>query len=236
MINVVYLVVKKTFKNYNDIRFIHFFGADGVGKSTQANLLAYYFKKNCVDVKVVRIRSGRTIASIVYKILRTLTPDLLEYGGDGRVIRLYNIRNSFQKQMWSLIEFLSMIPYLLFSVYLPLSQKKIVVAERYIIDAIATIAFLIDDLLWPKSFLARCMLKFIPRNSVFIFLDASYKDISRRRGTRADQQEYIEFQRTIYRAYARALRAFKIDTSVTSIKETAMYIRKYLALKAMNKI
>lgn len=202
-------------------RFIHFFGVDGVGKTTQATFLACWLKRNGINVKIVRIRSGRTFASLLYRFLGKLATKYMEYGGDGRLLRINLIKSAAAKQFWSLIEFISMIPWLVRSVFIPLSMGKTIVAERYVIDAIATISYLINDPRWSNSFLSRLLLRFIPCNdSIFIHLDAPYEEIMRRRGIFTDPRKYIEFQRIIYNKFAKALSAIMIDTSMLSKEET----------------
>ncbi len=209
---------------------LHFFGADGAGKTTQAKLLFFRLRQSGVKAKLVRIRSGRTLASILYRLFVRLDSNLTEIGGDGRVIRIKFIRNKFDRQIWSWIEFLSMIPWLLRGIFIPLLLGKTVVAERYIIDAIATIAYIIDDPDWSESFLARLMLHFIPKNSILIHIDAPYTTIQRRKGSYVDPLEYIEFQRRTYFAFAKRMNAITIDTSVLSKEETHNAICKHLRI------
>ena len=208
--------------------FVHFFGADGAGKTTQGEMLARHMKREGIDNKLVRIRSGRTFASILYRLFKKLGSNLVELGGDGRVIRITIIRNNVHQQIWCLIELLSMIPWLVRGVFIPLRIGKVVIAERYMIDAIATIAYLVNDPLWSKSFLARLLLRFIPRNSVLICLDASYAVIAERKGSFVDPKQYIEFQRKTYLAFAKTMGAYTIDTSTTSPVETHNLICQHI--------
>jgi hypothetical protein len=67
---------------------------------------------------------------------------------------------------------------------------------------------------------AKLVLKFIPRNSLLIFLDADYNAIVKRRGSDTENKEYIMFQRYYYNLYAYKLTALIIDTSDKSINET----------------
>jgi hypothetical protein len=210
--------------------FIHFFGADGTGKTTQGQMLVMYMRKKGIDAKLVRIRSGRTFASILYSFFKKVTPNLVVLGGDKRVLRIRSIRGRFGRTTWSLIEFGSMLPWLIRGVFVPISRGKTVVAERYIIDAIATIAFMIDDPSWEKSCLARVMLDFIPRNSAFIHLDASYRTIASRKGLSVDPRGYLEFQRGTYLRFAKATGAITIDTSKHSLLETHKLIYDFVDL------
>lgn len=208
--------------------FIHFFGADGVGKTTQGRMLVHRLKKMGVDTKLVRIRSGRTFASLVYQFLKWLKSDQIQLGEDGRVIRIYLMKGNPHRQIWCLLEFMSMIPWLLRGVFIPLSVGRVVVAERYIIDAIATLAYLVDNPVWPRSYLAKTMLRFIPNNTIFIHLDAPYSVIAERKGSSIDPRSYIEFQRKTYNDFARALGAFTIDTTSLSVPDTHGLILNHL--------
>lgn len=210
--------------------FIHFFGADGTGKTTQGRMLSKYMKKKGIKNKLVRIRSGRTLASILYEFFKKFDSNLVELGGDGRVIRINSLRTSFDKKIWCSIEFLSILPMLLRSVFIPMALGKIIIAERYMIDAVATIAYIINDPSWSEHFLAKLLLKFIPRNSIFILLDANYKDIAERKGSSVDPKEYIEFQRRTYIAFAKTTDAVIIDTSTRSPVETHNVICTYLKI------
>jgi len=210
--------------------FIHFFGADGVGKTTQAKMLACYLRKKGVNTKLVRIRSGRTFASLLYRLFGKLDSNLIELGEDGRVIRINTIRGTPHQQIWFLIEFLSMIPWIIRGIFVPLAIGKTVIAERYVIDAIATIAYLVNDPRLSKSFSSRILLSFIPRNSVLIHLDAPYTTIAERKGSFADPIKYIEYQRKTYLEFAKMMGAITIDTSTRSMDETHHLICQNLNL------
>lgn len=208
--------------------FVHFFGADGTGKTPQARMLVRYLRRNGVATKLVRIRSGRTFASILYSILRRVSPHLVILGGDGRVIRVLMVKGRLGGRIWGLIEFVSMLPWLARGVFIPLRSGKTVVAERYIIDAITTIAYLVDDSSWMTSSVAKIMFRFVPKNTQFIHLDASYDTLSKRKGSFPDPRNYIEFQRRSYLSFARATGAITIDTSEHSIADTHRIIRKFV--------
>jgi ubiquinone/menaquinone biosynthesis C-methylase UbiE/thymidylate kinase len=208
--------------------FIHFFGADGTGKTTQAIMLSNRLKKIGIDNKLIRLRSGRTFASILYRFYKKLDSHTLVLGGDGRVLRITTINNAFGRQIWSLIEISSMIPLLILNVSVPIARGKTVVAERYMVDAIATIAYFVNDPSWIKSFWAKLLLRFIPQKSVLIYLDAPFVTIAQRKGSSVDPEDYIEFQRRIYAAFAKYTGAITIDTSALLEKQTHNLICRYL--------
>ncbi len=210
------------------VRFVHFFGADGVGKTTQAQMLVDQLRQKGVRSKLIRLRSGRTLAFILYLLYKRYGSSRVQLGGDGRVLRVYTIRSRFDRHMWSLIEFSSMLPLIFQKVLYPLARGNIVVAERYMIDAIATISYFVNDPSWPNSFMARLLIRFIPPNSILIRLDAPFETIAKRKGKGVDPREYIEFQRRTYSAFAKVMNALTIDTSSKRPSETNALVCGYL--------
>jgi hypothetical protein len=67
-------------------------------------------------------------------------------------------------------------------------------------------------------------LTLIPKDSVLIYIDASY-DAILSRGRNEDSFEFIEFQRRSYAIIARMLSATVIDTSDKSLQEVQKLVR-----------
>jgi hypothetical protein len=101
--------------------------------------------------------------------------------------------------MWSLLELVSVMPVILYRIYIPMLLGYTVVAERYIVDTIVTIAYYTGDLGLIKSQIAWFLLHFIPKDAVLIYLDSDYSVIVKRRGRVTDAYDFIEFQKTGYR-------------------------------------
>jgi len=215
----------------NTSYLIHFFGPDGVGKSTQARILAHLLQKRGFPIRVVRIRSGRTFASLLLMMLGLLLHSTITRGADGRIIKLHFLKPySLNGKIWALIEFLSIIPIILLKVYLPLFRGKIVIAERFIIDTIVSIAYLINSPKWIKSNLSNMMFRIIPHKTLYIHLDCSYTSVLDRRGKEAESVEYFEFQRKLYESLSKKVHTFvlRVDTSSLTITETAKRIYRYV--------
>jgi len=202
--------------------FVSIFGPDGSGKSTQARILADYLFSRGSKVKIVWIKSYHTLAYVLSRIYGSLSPNSITVNAYGHIIRIGAISSSrLNRLIWAWIEFVSVLPLALLRVYLPLSMGRVVIAERYFVDAVASIAYTLDDPDFESSFVARLMLRFIPKNSVLIHLDSDYDEISERRGSMADPEDYIRFQRSMYDGLSMRLGAVKIDTSRWSIEDTA---------------
>lgn len=121
-----------------------------------------------------------------------------------------------------------MIPVILHNIYLPLSMGKIVVAERYILDAIVSIAYFIGRTEWLKDFLCGLMFRFIPRRTIFIYLNCPYTEIRRRRGKESEKEHYYRFQQILYNILSKRVGAYEIDTSTRTIGDTARCIYRYV--------
>ena len=168
-------------------RFIHFFGPDGAGKSTQVNLLLNMLKSKGIRARICWIRSPRTLAFFAsvlllrigfYRVSLTSLGKIEElpldyrsklkkikllgrpvsWGGDvninpwrdviidnkGNMIVCEKIpaidRSRVLRSIWSLIELVSVLALILYKGYFQLLRGYVIVAERYVIDTVATIA------------------------------------------------------------------------------------------------
>ncbi len=209
--------------------FISIFGPDGVGKSTQVKVLVNYFLRGGLEVKVVWIKSRHTLVYFASKMFEKISPKSLVLNPEGTVVRINPINNSsLSRSIWVWMEFISILPCVVLRVYLPLLLGIVVVAERYLIDSIVSIAYSVDDSEFDSSLVARLMMRFIPENSVLIHLDSNYKEIKKRRGNLADSKEFIDFQRSMYSRLSKSFQAAKLDTSETDVETTARTIIEHL--------
>jgi cytidylate kinase len=95
------------------------------------------------------------------------------------------------------------------------------------------------------------LLRFISKDTFFIFLDSNFETIFCRRApifkssdgnnrmkkdygsipeAAVEPREFIDFQRAAYKALAKHFNALEIDTSISSIEETSNAILEYLGL------
>jgi len=230
-------------------KMVAFFGPDGAGKSTQAQLLVEYYKSKGCKVKKAWVRSIHTLAFLIWNIFRKLrlcynrsniplqslkkpaVSYLREdsYGAISPISMMPPIlKGTISRLLWILIEIISVIPIILLQVYIPLFLGYHIVAERYVVDTVVTISYFINDPSFIKSRFATLLLKFIPKRSKFIFVDANYKVILSRRGRLAGPFEYTEFHRKGYFELGRAMGSFYVNTSDLSIEEAHKKIIEYL--------
>jgi len=198
---------------------IIFFGPDGSGKSTQADLLIRELNVRKIRNKKIWIRSLHTLAFLISKVaMHTL-----------RLSHIYELRsryanNSFFRTTWSFIEFISILIPIILKFSVPIRQGYVMVAERFVIDWIVSLAFALDQHSLVNGRLANQALHFIPKNSLLVYIDANYDAIAMRRPIE-DSHEFIEFQRSCYSKFAKELHALTIDSSDKNIDEVYALIR-----------
>lgn len=221
------------------------FGPDGAGKSTQARLLTTYLGFRGNRVKMAWVRSLHTFSFIVWNIFRKAglcynrstipmpsisrpaVSYLLEesYGAISPISMMPPVlKGKISRSIWSLIEFVSVVPILLLQVYLPLLLGYYIVAERYVVDSVVTIAYFLNDPNFAESFLARVLLVLVPKDTVFVYIDANYETILERRRNLAGPLEYTEFHRQLYRKLTPIIGAIYIDTSSQDVLETQQFM------------
>jgi thymidylate kinase len=232
------------------LRFIHFFGPDGAGKSTQVKTLTKILRQRGIPAHKYWVRSPHTVAFLMWKffIKIGLYREIINpFGPPGKLPAVD--RSKILSWFWSKLEFLSVLPMIAWADYL-LFKKKTLIAERYLLDTVTTVAYFLNDLNFIKSPTAQFLLRFIPSDTIFIFLDSNYETIYQRRSPLAtkprrqrnqrgygaiprcpvEPRSFIEFQRKAYKILAKSFNPLIIDTSINSIEETTVLILQYLKL------
>jgi len=211
---------------------ISFFGPDGAGKSTQAELLLNHFQSHKIKAKKAWIRSPHTLAYLVSRFFVKIGFYRVVSNPFGKQLKIPAVhKNHWLKLFWSVIELVSTLPPILFRVYIPLFLGYTIIAERYVVDTVVTIAYYVNDLGFLQSRTARLLLCFVPKNTVFIHLDSDYSNIIKRRSHTIEPRDFIEFQRIGYKTIGSLVRAEFVDTSRTSVKQTYTRIMHWLRSK-----
>jgi len=231
-------------------RIIHFFGPDGAGKSTQVEILTNILCRRGIRARICWLRSPHTLAFLLWKFLVRIgfyRIVMNPFGPPGKLPAVD--RNEVLRRFWSVIELLGVLPMILHSYY-SLWRGRMLIAERYLLDTVTTVAYFLNDLNFLKSWTSRLLLRFIPQDTVFIFLDADYATIFQRRARLSKEphsqsqrkgygaiprcpvepRSFIDFQRKAYGALATSFNPLIIETSNNSIEETSIMILRYLGL------
>jgi thymidylate kinase len=209
-------------------RAIIFFGPDGSGKTTQANLLVSELNRKGIRNKKLWLRSLHTLAFIISKVSMHIL----------RLNDIYQLRTKYSHHAafritWYIIEFVSILPLILTRFYLPLLQGYVIVAERFVIDWVVSVAYATNNPSLVDSWFATWMTYFIPKQSVLVYIDAEYNSILSRRGAE-DSFESIEFQRVCYSKFAQKLHALQIDSSNKGICEVFAQITDFVFCENKN--
>jgi len=202
-----------------------FFGTDGTGKSTHVNLLTVYLKSKGFRTKHVWIRAHHTLCFILARLFMHLGYYELVMTLNGTLVKVFNpvINKTFRK-VWGLLEFLSVIPHVLFKVELPRWLGYHIVADRYVVDTIVSVSYLLRRNAFFEGYCARFMLRLIPQDSILIQMSAEIRTIIDRKGHDPLTYEFVQFQEKAYKALASFLGAIKVDTTEKNVEETFQFI------------
>jgi energy-coupling factor transporter ATP-binding protein EcfA2 len=207
------------------LQIIAFFGPDGSGKSTYAELLANHLQSHGMKVRKVWMRSPHTFAFLLSRFLVKIGfyRLVLNPFGEGKKIPAVHVNRKF-RLFWSITELVSVIPVVILRVYIPLLLGYVVVAERCIVDTIVNIAYYTNDASFLQSRTVRLLLNLFPRKALLIHLDSDYLTLMKRRGRTVEAYSLINFQRNCYRAIEKLLNAAYVNTSNHDVNQTSKLI------------
>jgi thymidylate kinase len=190
------------------------FGPDGSGKTTMAKALARKLENHNLKVKLSWMRGTHTLASVLARLFSKFAT----FKGSDNPYYGISIPSGM-KRLWQLLEFMSVLPILLVKFILPRILGYTVIAERYIPDFLAWVSTTTRDEDYFERFEARFMLALSAKANIRIYVTASETELIKRRGGEVGQK-FLSRQLKLYDGLAKTVKAYKIDTTDRSIKET----------------
>jgi len=192
---------------------IVFFGPDGTGKTTLANLLEAYLRSKGYSVRRLRLRSHHLAMYVLISLLKKLK--LILNTGSPRVLS-YSLRRYFKSsKVFVYLEAINVILWILANVKLRdiINSDVITIAERYVPDFIADMILVASEHNFPRSLLK--ILKHLMKNSVKIFLYARFEDILDRK---KDEALSITYLAALTRIYSLILPYIGVDAYLNTSK------------------
>jgi energy-coupling factor transporter ATP-binding protein EcfA2 len=217
--------------------FVVFFGPDGAGKTTQVRLLTAYLESRGIRTRKAWIRNFHfPLAFLLSNLFVGLgyysidpNPLLLQKGSNVAWVKVFRIEAlPKMKPLWGLVEFVSVIPHVLFRVSLPRVLGYAIVTERFTVDTVVAVAYILGDRSYLRAFSARVLLKLIPSDAILVYLRTDYEEILRRRGEIAQSRRFTEFQLSCYDELSLKLGATVIGTGDVSIASTHEIVKGLL--------
>jgi len=198
-----------------------FLGADGAGKSTQAEMVLKELRRSGFRARRAWIRARHSLAFFLSQLLIKLGYRSFFAERNSPETKILDTRTLPAKWLWSLLEFISVIPLIIVRVYIPILFGYCVVAERYVIDTIVYNQFFIGD---SFNFYAKILCRLLPKDSLFIHLDADRHDVFMRREDDILPKSFTDYQLMQYRSIATRINALSINTSSNNISEVSRII------------
>ena len=201
-----------------------FFGPDGSGKTTQAEMLVKHLRLRGFPVKHVWIRARHSVAFLLSKLLVKL--GFYKIVKDQRGFSYKIVDPSFLRRMkttWIFIEFCSVLPFIITRVYLPRALGFTIVAERYTVDTVVHLGYYLDHD-YVKSYSSKILLSLIPKKSALFWFDAETNVLFNRLSYDEATPDFLEFQRKAYRRLAAILGARLVDTGKLAPAEASLKI------------
>jgi hypothetical protein len=205
---------------------IAFFGPDGSGKSTQADLLIDYLEGKNLKTRRAWIRAVHGSAYVISRVL--IRMGYVKRAPAGTPERRLDLGRSPLRRIWPWVELSSMLPLILIRVKIPSFLGRVVVCERFTLDSIPSISYTMDDEHFDRHIVSRVLLSMVSSGYILINLDCDYLAIVQRRGELAEPEDFIRVQREMYSKFGKSMKALYLNTASSTTTETQSSIRAYV--------
>lgn len=215
-------------------RVIVFFGPDGAGKTTHARHVIRDLRFHKRRTKWAWLRGRHSLAFFLAEFFTKHGYFTLLTAPNGVSFKVFDPKlfPNFQR-FWEVVEFVSVLPWIILRVHLPRILGYTVVAERYVVDTVVYLSYWLGrDFL--QHFTTKILLSFIPKDSLLFHMDAQTQLLLERARNDTVTTDYIEFQREVYCILAKTLSATTIDTSKYTVSEAIQIIHERLTQELTN--
>lgn len=197
-------------------RFVYFFGPDGTGKTTQADLVALYLRRRGVRVLRATVKQHHTLSYLLLRLLRNNDADYLRmnyFGFDDATAGKI-------RRPWKVLELFSLMPAIAYRVLLPSFLGYTVVCDRYLIDTLVVLSYFLKDPRFASGKTARLLIRLIPKNALLIHLDTDTNTILARKRDEPLTRELVDYYRNAYNTTVQlfTLPVVTIDTTYASVE------------------
>jgi len=199
-------------------RLIAITGIDGSGKTTICRYLVAYLNVRGYKTKHVWMRSLHTLAYNISKIIEYLSGSNLIMNPNNKRIKRFNY--SHYAGIWPYIEFISIIPLIIFKIHFPLLLGYTLIADRCTIDTVITIATYLHDPSFIKRRISKILLSTIPKESLIIFFETDIQTILKRKPNIEFTESEIKSQIMLYDVLTKTMGVNRVVTSNVDINET----------------
>jgi thymidylate kinase len=208
---------------------IYFFGSDGTGKTTHADMVSMYLNKKGFKTRRASIKQHHTLSFLFLKLLAGR-------GSEGQAINYYGFHGGLTgriKTPWKILELVSLVPAVFYRVLLPSLLGYVVVCDRYLLDTLVTLSYFLKEPKIISGVLAGVLVNLIPKNSFLVYFEADTNVILQRKKDEPLTKQLIEYYKNGYRRLIRrsGLEMVSIDTSVNSVQEVQARILPFIAIK-----
>lgn len=196
---------------------IYFFGSDGTGKTTHADLVSSYLNMKGFKTWRASVKQHHTLSFLFLKLLTRKSPQ-------GQATNYYGFPDDLACKIrtpWKILELASLAPAVFYRVLIPLSMGYVVVCDRYLLDSLVTLSYFLKEPKITLGTIAKLSVKLIPQNSFLVYFEADTNVILQRKKDEPLTPQLVEYYKNAYRDLAKwsGLTIIAMDTSADSVKE-----------------
>jgi thymidylate kinase len=179
-------------------------GVDGTGKTTHANMLVNFFKKNGIPCRYVWFRFFHFLSLPLLAYCRLFGLTIYEANNGEKIGRHEFYKSKTISILYPYVLFIDMLPAYLFKIILPLNLGSVIICDRFIFDTLVDLMINLNNFSINKTIIGRLYLMLVPKNTKVVLLDLN-ESIIRKRRTDLARDQSLEARRIAYHQLAKDL-------------------------------